>query len=192
MERKLASQVTMMRFTIDGNTSWSRWERESKSRWWEPGEEVWLDDETIKTQRERTSVLDTSGWLATAFMQLHQLIRSVQWHSQRRLWCDRWLVLFGDVARDVSCSVCDNGVVHHDAADWLESYHSTEFTLTMVIIKISVKGGVPPSWASYLFHVKMTLLNAPGSWATLGQKLRSLLQNKGQDMLFTLLEPIFD
>src|SRR5699024_1848460 len=31
---------------------------------------------------------------------------------------------------------------------------------------IELRGGVPPFWASYLFHVKMTLLNAPGSWAT--------------------------
>jgi len=48
---------------------------------------------------------------------------------------------------------------------------------------ITIKGGVPSFWASYLFHVKMTLLNAPGFWSTLGQKLRSLLQNEAKDML---------
>src|SRR5699024_5191884 len=55
-----------------------------------------------------------------------------------------------------------------------------------------IKGGVPPFWASYLFHVKMTLINAPGSWATLGQKLRSLLQNEGKDILFSLTVGNFD
>ena len=57
---------------------------------------------------------------------------------------------------------------------------------------VYVKGGVPPSWASYLFHVKMTLLNAPGSWATLGQKLRSLLQNEDKDIIFSAIVGNFD
>src|SRR5699024_10543996 len=61
-----------------------------------------------------------------------------------------------------------------------------------IVQPIEVKGGVPPFWASYLFHVKMTLLNAPGSWATLGQKLRSLLQNEGKDIIFSAIGGNFD
>src|SRR5699024_7971200 len=73
---------------------------------------------------------------------------------------------------------------------FLEFY--SKFINSRVYFNLKFKGGVPSLWAFYLFHVKMTIMFFPGSWSTLGQKLRSLLQNEGKDMLFTLIDRNFD